>query len=192
MSKLNVDQKTIKSLLSDNKADFLIPDYQRPYAWDALKECQTLWNDIFEFAIPEGDASKFDRHTAEYYLGPIVTFKNSRGQMEIIDGQQRLTTIMLLLRAFYSRFDKMMDADSKQLKEILGRCIWKTDELDRPDMSMLKIDSEVATDNDKDEFLSILRTGETNDKMKSRYAENYRFFQARIEDLLCPSSKSYS
>lgn len=36
MSKLNVDQKTIKNLLSDNKADFLIPDYQRPYAWDAV------------------------------------------------------------------------------------------------------------------------------------------------------------
>ena len=33
MSKLNVDQKTIIDLLSDKKADFLIPDYQRPYAW---------------------------------------------------------------------------------------------------------------------------------------------------------------
>ena len=82
MSKLNVDQKTIKNLLSDNKADFLIPDYQRPYAWDADKECQTLWEDVFEFAIPEGDANKFNRATDEYYLGPIVTFKNENGQME--------------------------------------------------------------------------------------------------------------
>ena len=32
MSKLNVDQKNIRLLLSDKKADFLIPDYQRPYA----------------------------------------------------------------------------------------------------------------------------------------------------------------
>ena len=184
MSKLNVDQKTIKNLLSDNKADFLIPDYQRPYAWDANKECQTLWEDVFEFAIPEGNATKFDRNTAEYYLGPIVTFKNDSGQMEIIDGQQRLTTIMLLLRAFYSRFDKMKDDDSKQLKEIIGRCIWKTDELDRPDMTLLKIDSQVATDNDKEEFLSILRNGEAPEKMKSRYAENYRFFQQKIEEFV--------
>ena len=66
MSKLNVDQKTIKNLLSDNKADFLIPDYQRPYAWDAEKECFTLWEDVFAFAIPEGDADRFDRTTAEY------------------------------------------------------------------------------------------------------------------------------
>lgn len=184
MSKLNVDQKTIKNLLSDNKADFLIPDYQRPYAWDANKECQTLWEDVFEFAIPEGNASKFDRNTAEYYLGPIVTFKNDSGQMEIIDGQQRLTTIMLLLRAFYSRFDKMKDDDSKQLKEIIGRCIWKTDELDRPDMTQLKIDSQVATDNDKEEFLTILRNGEVLDKMKSRYADNYLFFQRKIEEFV--------
>ena len=33
MSKLNVDQENIKLLLADKKADFLIPDYQRPYAW---------------------------------------------------------------------------------------------------------------------------------------------------------------
>lgn len=33
MSKLNVDQKTVKQLFQAPKADFLIPDYQRPYAW---------------------------------------------------------------------------------------------------------------------------------------------------------------
>ena len=61
MSKLNVDQKTIKNLLSDNKADFLIPDYQRPYAWDAEKECFTLWEDVFAFAIDFrfGDKMKY-------------------------------------------------------------------------------------------------------------------------------------
>ena len=117
MSKLNVDQKTIKDLLSNNKADFLIPDYQRPYAWDSNKECQTLWDDIFAFAFPNNDKDAFNRDVDEYYLGPIVTFKNENNKMEVIDGQQRLTTIMLLLRAFYSRFDKMQDAQSLQLKE---------------------------------------------------------------------------
>lgn len=183
MSKLSVDQKTIKNLLSDNKADFLIPDYQRPYAWDAEKECQTLWDDLFSFAFPDNN-SKFDRSTAEYYLGPIVTFKNENKQLEIIDGQQRLTTIMLLLRAFYSRFSKMKDDNSIEIQKIIGRCIWKTDELDRPDMEQLKINSEVATDNDKDEFLSILKNGVVNDKMKSRYAVNFRFFQQKIDDFV--------
>ena len=51
MSKLNVDQKTIKDLFQSKKSDFLIPDYQRPYAWGEA-ECRTLWDDIFSFAIP--------------------------------------------------------------------------------------------------------------------------------------------
>lgn len=46
MSKLGIEQKNVRALLGDNKADFLIPDYQRPYAWEE-KECQTLWDDIF-------------------------------------------------------------------------------------------------------------------------------------------------
>ena len=103
MSKLGIEQKTVKLLLGDNKADFLIPDYQRPYAWEE-KECQTLWDDIFAFAFPENDCDKFDRHNDEYFLGPIVTFKNDEGKMEIIDGQQRLTTLLLLLRAFYDKY----------------------------------------------------------------------------------------
>ena len=101
MSKLNIDQKTIKQLFADKKTDFLIPDYQRPYAWGET-ECQTLWDDIFVFAIPEDDATNFKKDE-EYFLGPIVTFKNESGKQEIIDGQQRLTTLMLLLRAFYER-----------------------------------------------------------------------------------------
>ena len=97
MSKLNIDQKTIEALFSDPKTDFLIPDYQRPYAWSEV-ECRTLWDDIFSFAFPENNSDNF-KTTDEYFLGPIVTFKNDEGKQEIIDGQQRLTTLMLLLRA---------------------------------------------------------------------------------------------
>ena len=73
MPKLNVDQKNISSLFSDEKADFLIPDYQRPYAWEEYK-CKTLRDDIFTFAFTDNDCDKFDENE-EYYLGPIVTFK---------------------------------------------------------------------------------------------------------------------
>ena len=181
MSKLNIDQSSIKKLFEDKKSDFLIPDYQRPYAWTDV-ECQTLWDDIFEFAFPGDDVSKFNSDE-EYYLGPIVTFKNDDGKKEIIDGQQRLTTLMLLLRAFYSKFGNMKDEKSLQTKDIISKCIWKTDEFGKPDMDELKIDSEVATDNDKDEFLKILKTGNA-DNLKSKYAENYRFFQKKINEFL--------
>ena len=180
MSKLNVDQKSVKDLFQNNKADFLIPDYQRPYAWED-KECQTLWDDIFAFAFPEDDYEKFDGSKDEYFLGPIVTFRNSEGKLEVIDGQQRLTTLMLLLRAFYSMFDNMKDANSVKTRENIAKCIWKTDEFGSPDMNILKIDSQVATDKDKEEFLSILRSGVVACDQKSKYADNYRFFQKEID-----------
>lgn len=182
MSKLNVDQKTIKDLFQDKRADFLIPDYQRPYAWGE-NECQTLWDDIFTFAIPDDGSTEFDSNS-EYFLGPIVTFKNDEDKMEVIDGQQRLTTLMLLLRAFYSKSGHMQDKASLATKQNIEKCLWKTDEFGEPDMNALKIDSEVATDKDKEEFLDILRTGDASNGQKSRYAENYRFFQDSIQKFL--------
>ena len=155
MSKLNIDQKSVKTLFSEKKSDFLIPDYQRPYAWGE-KECQTLWDDLFLFAFPSNDCDKFNSDNDEYFLGPIVTFKNDQGKMEIIDGQQRLTTLLLLLRAFYDKYGKMKNDRAVKTSKFIEQCIWKTDEFGDPDKSALKIDSEVTTDKEKDEFLNIL------------------------------------
>lgn len=183
MSKLNIDQQTIKQLFSDKKSDFLIPDYQRPYAWGE-NECQTLWDDIFTFAFPDNDYSKFDSDNDEYFLGPIVTFKNNNSKLEVIDGQQRLTTLMLLIRAFYSKFVNMKDENSRSTREIIEKCIWKTDEFGNPKMNQLKIDSEVSTDDDKEEFMSILKTGIVTKEMKSKYADTFRFFEIKIQEFL--------
>jgi uncharacterized protein with ParB-like and HNH nuclease domain len=182
MSKLNVDQKTILLLFSDKKSDFLIPDYQRPYAWEE-GQCQTLWDDIFTFAFPDNNCDKFDSNE-EYFLGSIVTFENDNHKKEVIDGQQRLTTLMLLLRAFYAKFGNMQDENSKSTRERIAQCLWKTNEFGQANLSVLKIDSEVATDNDKDEFLLILRTGNVDKNQKSKYAKNYMFFQEKIDTFL--------
>ena len=182
MSKLNVDQKTIWLLFSDKKADFLIPDYQRPYAWEE-EQCQTLWDDIFTFAFPDNNSDKFNSDD-EYFLGSIVIFENDKGKKEVIDGQQRLTTLMLLLRAFYAKFGNMKDENSIRTSERIAQCIWKTNEFGQPNLDELKINSEVATDNDKEEFLQILKTGKMDKVQKSNYAKNYRFFQEKIENFL--------
>lgn len=180
---IGIEQKTVKQLLGDNKADFLIPDYQRPYAWEE-KECQTLWDDIFTFAFPDYDCNKFDRHNDEYFLGPIVTFPNENERQEVIDGQQRLTTIMLLLRAFYTLFGNMNDEQSKTTRRNIEQCIWKTDEFDKPDLNSFKLESEVVTDDAKDELREILRTGKVSNNQKSQYAKNYQFFQNKIDGFL--------
>ena len=192
MSKLNIDQVTVMELFMNKKSDFLIPNYQRPYSWEE-SECQTLWDDIFAFAIPNDDCEAFDDSNDEYFLGPIVTFKNEENKkQEIIDGQQRLTTLMLLLRAFYAKFRNMQDKKSTSTRENIEKCIWKTNEFGEPNKNALKIDSDVATDDHKEEFLSILKNGIIPDSVKrnrltervSNYVINYEFFQKKIDNFL--------
>lgn len=176
MPDLNISKKKINELFSKN-AKFLIPDYQRPYSW-GKEECETLWEDLKNFALPE--SGEFEDDNYEYFLGTIVTFKNPSKENEVIDGQQRLTTLLLLLRAFYEAFD---DKSSDNAKEI-AKCIWKINLDYTPDKSHCKIKSVVATDEDIAEFNKIIATGETTKGNKSNYAENYRYFQNKFaEDL---------
>lgn len=68
---------------------------------------------------------------------------------------------MLLLRAFYSHFGKMKDANIQLVQERVEKCMWKKEGLGA---IQLKIDSEVATDVQKDQFLSILKNGDAPDQ----------------------------
>lgn len=78
----------IKEILSDH---FVIPTYQRGYRWTRF-QIEDLLNDIKDF---EDDDNKSD---SDYYcLQPLVVKETANGEYRIIDGQQRLTTIWLLL-----------------------------------------------------------------------------------------------
>lgn len=69
------------------EANYIIPMYQRNYAW-GKPEIQTLINDVI-------DACRKDSETP-YYIGTLVVFKRQDGRLEVIDGQQRFTTLTLL------------------------------------------------------------------------------------------------
>ncbi len=180
MANLNIEQKTVKRLFQEMDLTFLIPDYQRPYAWGE-SECKTLWDDLFYFAFPNGNLDPFDK-SERYFLGPIVTFKNG-DYIEVIDGQQRLTTLMLLLRAYYNRVQKGKDVQSEAMKTDIAKCIWKANEFGITENCDLKLDSQVATDNDKEELLDILKDG-IGGKRKSQYAKNFKFFEDQVNELL--------
>ena len=98
MKNIQTETRPIKELFSAKGTDFLIPDYQRAYSWMEDK-CQRLWDDFCDFSFPNGDADAFNDKD-EYFLGVIITFRNEQGQDEVVDGQQRLTTLLLLMRAF--------------------------------------------------------------------------------------------
>ena len=153
---------------------FAIPAFQRSYSWHNVQMKQLIEDVMDACAV----------HDGPYFLGSLILVRDEHGMHQVIDGQQRLTTLMLLLRAFYSRFKNMQDPNSKSTREVIGKCIWKTDEFGNADTNQLKIDSEVSTEEHKEEFLSILKTGNVNDSQKSKYAATYRFFQAKIDEFL--------
>jgi uncharacterized protein with ParB-like and HNH nuclease domain/predicted transport protein len=80
----------------NGKKQFIIPIYQRTYSW-TREQCEQLWNDIVRIAT--------DKHTATHFVGSIVYIQHgpaiAGGVMPllVIDGQQRLTTLSLLLIA---------------------------------------------------------------------------------------------
>ena len=171
---LNAEQKTISQILYDpNKPKFLIPDYQRPYSWER-EQCETLWDDILSFAFPLDHA--FDANSDRYFLGTILTYQNSSYENEVIDGQQRLITFLLMLRAFYQAFEKIDVKNKENILTSIGKCIWETDEFGNVEKNSLKLNSEVASDEDIKEFKNILATGESTKENISNYAVNYRLF----------------
>jgi uncharacterized protein with ParB-like and HNH nuclease domain len=73
------------------KYKFLIPSYQRGYRWEN-DQVENLLDDLYEF-ICNTDSKK-----QKYCLQPVVVKKLPSGSYEVLDGQQRLTTIYILLR----------------------------------------------------------------------------------------------
>ena len=187
MSDLNAERKRIYDIFYNNKTKFLIPDYQRPYSWE-LEHCETLWNDLKAFALPNDDAELFDEDNDEYFLGTILTFMNDYKQQEVIDGQQRLITLLLLLRAFY---ESLTDTKNKT-RDKIAECIWKLDKHDNPDFSTCKIDYEVFDDKNAESFKRIIAEGVTDKSDKTNYAENYRYFQKEITKLKLNSPDNFS
>lgn len=183
MSKqLNAEQKTVGQIFTECKKAFLIPEYQRPYSWER-DECRTLWDNLYEFAFPNDTIADFDADEDNYFMGTILFFKNRSKEYEIIDGQQRIVTFMLMLRAFYQAFGSAQDEGIKNVRRKIEQCIWKVDEDDKPDKESLKLKYEVIADEESNELKKILVTGSPTDKKKNNYSVNYRLFKRWIEDL---------
>lgn len=76
----------------EEDAVFVIPEYQRAYSWD-IDRCDKLWSDITQYVEnKEKDA---------YFFGTVIlNCQNNDEELYLIDGQQRTTTFLLLLKAF--------------------------------------------------------------------------------------------
>ena len=83
---MKADEINIEKLFT-NDVQYEIPRYQRPYSWEA-EHAEQLIQDIYD---------NYEKDEPEYFMGSIVCVKKENDIFEIIDGQQRLTTLTLII-----------------------------------------------------------------------------------------------
>lgn len=118
--------KNIKEILAND--NYIIPRYQRNYAWGKT-EISQLIKDIEEFFPKENNEDK------SYYLGSLVCFKRDDGNFELIDGQQRhttLTLINLVLKNWTEKIDNIVSVpnlkfDSRKKIQNYIESLYKTE-----------------------------------------------------------------
>lgn len=95
----NPEAKTIGKIFDGGDGYYQIPDYQRLYSWND-EQIEQLWEDVYS-AMESNDES--------YFLGPMILIRTKDGYFDVVDGQQRLTTLTILfcvLRDLYFKDDK--------------------------------------------------------------------------------------
>ncbi|GAA9926480.1 hypothetical protein VN0860_13410 [Helicobacter pylori] len=163
---------TLLNFIKDNqKNQLVIPIYQRLYSWEK-EQCQQLWDDIIKI----GGNDKMDGHFIGSILYVLYGIKHSNNVLLIIDGQQRLTTITLLLTALR---DHLNDED-EFLKEFSRQKI-QDHYLINSDKDGDKTFRLILSESDKDTLLSLI----DKDKRKpsepsSKIVENFKLFEEWI------------
>lgn len=160
----------IFEILNGNK-QFLIPVYQRYYSWD-IEQCRRLWNDIVDMQ---------KRNKAGHFVGSIVNIAEQAmptgvQKYMIIDGQQRMTTLTLLLLALRDYAIQHPEDTTINYRRI--------------DNMLLKNEYEVGgeryklllTETDRDILIRLVESKPIPDGTKSRLIDNYKFFSGKIAD----------
>lgn len=177
--KFDSNKKYVAELLREKGKKFIIPEYQRPYRW-TKDECETLWNDILGVFYNGGNIE-------EYFLGSIVAFERKKSELEIIDGQQRITTFTLLFRAFYECLKTGTAKVAPLFLVEFGKCVWEIDLKKGLIFNNPHLISKVATDANNHILKNIL-SEDINIPLimanNSNYAQNYIFFSKKLEEFI--------
>lgn len=179
---ISVNKQSVLELLSSGRTEpFVIPEYQRPYMWGE-EQIITLFDDIWEFAVNIGGSER----NGTYFLGSVVSYENENGEQEIIDGQQRITSLFLLLRAIYTKLKNGDDKNSKKAEFFVRQiepAIWRTNKLTgEVDYSNILLTSRVIDNEGNDILRNILETGDADPKATDNYSKNYLLFLKLYEE----------
>ncbi|KSU64622.1 hypothetical protein AS034_01950 [[Bacillus] enclensis] len=150
---------------------FIIPIYQRKYSW-TLEQCRQLWNDIIR--------ASNDDEIKGHFVGSVVYIEKGLYQISavpqllVIDGQQRMTTLTLLLLALGKAIKSNEEIHEITSKKIKNRYLVNNDEEDDLYHKML------LTKSDKETLLSLIEDRDLPDEYSTRVFENFRFFIDQI------------
>ena len=175
---IEVNKQSVEALLGSGKSKpFVIPEYQRPYAWTD-EQVETLFEDLWEFTATSGGTER----EGSYFLGSVVSYENEDGEQEIIDGQQRITSLFLLLRAIYTKLVVTPASErTAEANNFIGKiepAIWRTNKLTGTvDYKNILLTSRVVNNDGNEILRSILETGCADENAKDNYSKNYRYFQ---------------
>lgn len=153
---------------------FIVPIYQRTYSWTE-RQCRQLWDDIMRAGSRED--------VAAHFVGSIVYIEKgiyqvtSQSPLLVIDGQQRLTTISLLLEALARHVGDEEPVEGFSAKKIRSYYLMNPfEEGDRAYKLLL-------TETDRDTLLAIVRQKELPAEHSVRIAENFDFFKEQVAAL---------
>ncbi|GAA8907255.1 DUF262 and DUF1524 domain-containing protein [Helicobacter pylori] len=160
---MEADATPLLKFIKDNqKNQLVIPIYQRVYSWEK-EQCKQLWDDIIKI----GGNDKMDRHFIGSILYVIHDAKYSNNTLLIIDGQQRLTTITLLLTALRDHL-----SDEVKRKEIEDHYLINSDKDGDKKFRL------ILSESDKDTLLSLIDKDRRKPSEPSlKIVENFKLFE---------------
>ncbi|MCL2571239.1 MAG: DUF262 domain-containing HNH endonuclease family protein [Defluviitaleaceae bacterium] len=147
--------------------EYSIPNFQRPYSWESDVECAKLWDDVLAFYITKKN------NIDKYFLGNIVVNPSSNPEipvLEVVDGQQRLITLTLLIKALF---------DSASMYKPLERCLKILHPLTDEVTDELRLKTYVIP-NEMESLRNVI-LDKTNDD-ENNFRNNYKYFRDNIDD----------
>lgn len=167
---MEVHKGNIFEILNGNK-QFIIPIYQRSYSWN-IEQCKRLWSDIVKMQ---------KNNKTSHFVGSIVniaeqTMPTGVQKYMIIDGQQRMTTLTLLLLALRN-YAKNNPTDKTIKSERIDNMLLKNEYEDGDERYKL-----ILTKTDRDILISLIDEKNITDGTSSKLIENYNFFVRSIYD----------
>ncbi len=164
-----MDGKAIKFIkyLDGSEKRFIIPVYQRNYSWK-VENCRLLYDDLVKLSINEGNM---------HFFGSLVSVYNGVSEeFLIIDGQQRVTTVSLLLLAIHNilKEGKLIAEDKKLVDKVYNKYL--VDEYD-PTEKRIKLK---AVNKDLEAFEKLFDEEPSEYIPNSNITINYLYFYERI------------